>query len=240
LTTHPPRLNDRDLIRDAIERETRFSANGYRGTGAPPDCVIMPGNFPILVSAPHAVSHPRHGSLKVADVYTGSLALQLASEFAAPAIALASTGEEDPNYDETSEYKDLLGALAHKHGSKFVLDLHGMARDRPWDLAIGTANGRSLGARADLREVLVTSLEAAGFCLLIDDPRLFSASNPNTIARWTQAALRLPAIQLEINRMFRGPAREPGNYSRLFQALRRAIEQLGRAIEPLASAELAR
>jgi hypothetical protein len=100
------------LALEALELEKCFSANRYAGATANRPILHTQGAIPVVISAPHAVNHPRHGRMKLADTFTGTLALQLSRQTGAPAFVYAQTTSEDPNYDEGGAYKT---ALASPH-----------------------------------------------------------------------------------------------------------------------------
>ncbi len=214
----------------AILLEKRFKINHYTGSldGTAP--IIIPGTLPILLSCPHAVKHPRWGRLKVADGFTGTLGTQLTTLSGAHGLIYSCTSTEDPNYDADGPYKRLLSTLIKERQIRFVLDLHGMARSVTLDFALGTAHGAALAGRADLLEVVQTTLQREGFQrVALDDPR-FNASNPNNIASFVSRTLRIPALQLEIHKGLRDPEHDPANYIKLLHTLSQVLSSLARVL----------
>lgn len=108
---------------------TRFSCNSYRGLPDAPAFEIVAGDLPVVVSAPHAVTHEREGRVKPSDDYTGAMALVLAHWTGCHAIVASRFDGCDPNWDpiEGSAYKQALVAHVLKAGVRFCLDAwHGV------------------------------------------------------------------------------------------------------------------
>jgi hypothetical protein len=116
------------LAKEAIELEQLFQVNNFQGKETNPSPWVLVGSTPVVISAPHAVVHPRKGQQRENEPYTGPLALQLHATTGASAIIYARTTEEDPNYDEDGPYKEALKKLVReaKYSTYFVLDLHGL------------------------------------------------------------------------------------------------------------------
>lgn len=208
------------LIQRALQMEHQFAENIYNGSDAGPPMIVLPGDVPIVVSSPHAVNHPRDGRVKLADTFTGTLALQLASLTGVSALVYARMSEEDPNYDTDGPYKRQLASLIMSTRARFVLDLHGMNLSRPTEIAIGTDHGRTLGQQKELLTTLVQVLVDNGFTnMLIDDASLFNASRPTTITSFTWRELGICAIQLEIHKKYRDAENAPYNYLKMLYAL---------------------
>ena len=227
-----------------LEFEEVFSQARYEG-GSPPwpssiaDSVTdqTPGLLEIagstrprvVVTAPHATNHERHGTTKVADRGTGGLALLLAQMLGCTAlVALDVPG--DANYDKDHLFKDRLAAL----NPGVVIDLHGM-RSRPQsDVDLGTGTG--LAPRP-----VVVALDASD--LRVTKNAVFDAMRPTTVTSFAQAR-GIPAIQLEIGAHLRPPSGAPADLARLVTALTVALERLapatGRGLDavplPVASA----
>lgn len=219
LRAHPP------ISAAALRLEKRFAANQYGGRRHASSPLIVRGHVPVLLSAPHAVNHPREGKTKIADTFTGPLVAQLAELSGASALIYSRTSGEDPNYDEDGPYKRALSDLAQSTRARFVLDIHGMARTSPMQLAIGTDHGRTLGAHLALRTKIVELLTHQGFTRVwVDEPGHFTASRRTTITSFTWRALRLPALQLEIHKQYRDPGAFPAHYSTLIRTLVDMIE----------------
>ena len=105
------------------------------------------GNIPILVSAPHGARHLRKGKWKEEDEYTASIAIRLGEATGAHVIYVKNKTHEDPNYIKRARYKDKIREIVQNDGIKFLLDLHGVNKDRPFKICIGTRyNNKALSA----------------------------------------------------------------------------------------------
>src|ERR1035441_4238255 len=96
------------LVESALRIERQFSDNQYYGCPGNPPILSLAGRMPLILSCPHAVNHPREGSTKLADTFTGTLGIQLSELTGTPALIYSRTTSEDPNYDEDGPYKRAL------------------------------------------------------------------------------------------------------------------------------------
>jgi hypothetical protein len=213
-----------ELARQALELEAQFSLNHYEGSSHGPEIIRTKGKLPVVISSPHAVSHPREGRLKLADTFTGALALQLSQRTGAPAIIHSRTSEEDPNFDENGTYKQLLTEIVIASRARFVIDLHGLGRSQPFQLVIGTAHGRSIDGQFAWRQSFADLLFNNGFNRVgIDIPEYYDAARPTTITSFIWRTTGVPALQLEIHKHFRDPSARPHNYAKLIDTLAEGI-----------------
>lgn len=219
---------DHDLLTIAQEAplvERQFSARSYQGKPAGPGVIEIRGNTPIILSSPHATNHPRDGQAKLADMFTGTLAIQLAGLVGAHALIYARTTDEDPNYDADGHFKRQLRSLVARTQAGFVLDLHGMSQERLADFEFGTAYGATLGQRPILLATFVETFKKAGVDNIVING-LFPAARPTTIASFTWRTCQVPAIQLEIHKRYRDPVRDPAAYAALLSLLRETLRAL--------------
>lgn len=216
--------DSRLIAQEAKALEQQFRANDYHGSSSNPTVLVKKGNLPLILSAPHAVFHPRNGKEKENELYTGALALQVASYTGASAIVHARTSEEDPNYDPPGPYKETLRLLVEEIQPICVLDIHGMAKGYAKDICIGTVYGKSLRERGWILGWLQDSLRAHDMNIGVDDP--FDANIPNTITFFTSTKLSTPALQLEIDGLFREPGVHPRAYAQLVSALIHAVTRI--------------
>jgi hypothetical protein len=205
--------------------ERQFAARSYQGQPAGPGVMEICGHMPIILSSPHATNHPRDGQAKLADMFTGTLAIQLAGLVGASAVISARTTDEDPNYDTDGHFKRQLRSLVARTQAGFVLDLHGMSQQRSADFEFGTAYGVTLGQRPILLTTFIETFKKAGFDNVGIDG-LFPAARPTTIASFIWRTCQVPAIQLEIHRRFRDPASDPAAYAALLALLCEALHTL--------------
>ncbi|HET9919963.1 MAG TPA: hypothetical protein VFQ30_09000 [Ktedonobacteraceae bacterium] len=208
------------LARVATRLEARFAANLHSGSRRGPQTICRVGSLPLLISAPHAVNHPRDGNVKLADTYTGPFSLQVAKIIHASVLVYARTSAEDPNYDPDGPYKRQLSELANATHAQLVVDIHGMALSRPAEMVIGTAGGKTLGKHGDILTVFESILRQHAIRdILIDDPYLFNASYEHTITSYTWNRLKIPAMQIEIRKDLRNPDMNPCQYVQAVTAI---------------------
>ncbi|HAG07403.1 MAG: Uncharacterized protein XD69_1042 [Clostridia bacterium 62_21] len=208
-------------IQDAIATECEFFAvNGYRGAqGRETVYTVLQGKVPVLVSAPHAVKHLRAGVVepKEEDEYTGTLARLLHALTGCHAIYLASC-DLDPNFYDDCAYKAGLRDLVARNGIELVLDLHGSAIWRTYDIDIGTCHGKALLGRPELAARLVECCKRHGINEVYVD-HTFSGCGQPTVTRLVSRNLGVPALQLEINKRWRDPEKHPEQFRALVECL---------------------
>lgn len=186
--------------------------------------LAVKGDFPVIISAPHAVRHTRRGKIKKSDRVTGTLALLLAEETGCSALCLRRNYGGDPNYDQVSPYKQELLQMISDLRPRLVLDLHGMASTE-WDLDVGTMWGKSLNGRHDLVDRLKICLAQYGLHRVVEN-NSFCAANTHTITRLvsTEHHPPIPALQLEISGRHRDLWNHPEEFVKLFQGLAEYIK----------------
>ncbi len=221
-----PPLDSDAVVKEAKELEKQFQANGYTGRSIGPSILEVKGTLPVVISAPHAVRCGRNVQKQIPQLYTGALALQLATLTGASALITARTSDEDPNRDEPGLYKPKLATLVSETGACFVLDMHGSDENFVKEkglgqVEIGTADNASLRGALYFRQTLVRVLENAGITVTVD--KYFTADRPGTITLYTSEKLGTPAMQLEITQSLRDPEHVPQKYVHLLSALRDAI-----------------
>ncbi len=197
----------------------RFSVNDYRGLPEAGEFEIVEGSVPVLVSAPHAVTHIRNGKVKPSEDYTGAIALAVAQASGCHALVATRTGEGDPNCDalQESAYKQALCACVAEQGITCVLDVHGMVAASPALVAVGSADGLTVEARPGLDEWVVDSLRSRlqPWCERYGKPVVlngqYGARGGNTVARTVARECGVPALQIEVATQLRVPARRGGH-----------------------------
>lgn len=176
----------------------------------------------MLVSAPHACNHIRDGVNKMAEEFTGAMAVQLAASCGCHAIVTTHNSTEDPNWQAAGAYKNKLAELVRRHRIRFVIDLHGMTNRYRIGVALGTMRGRSVAAYdvvapfvshgfvatalADVPEPLRLIAgepvpEMSADCrakLVVDHPRFTGGLRNHTITRFACEQLGIAAVQVEV------------------------------------------
>ncbi|PFG15072.1 N-formylglutamate amidohydrolase [Bacillus sp. es.036] len=191
-------------LKKILEIEDQFSQNSYRGDVRSDQSVkVKQGVIPVMISAPHTTKQIRNGKEKEADVYTGALALIL-HEITGCHVILNTKLGEDPNYILGGHYKEVLGEHCLNHKVDLVIDVHGAAANRTFGVDLGTSNGKTLSKQK--RDVMIDHFPKANIEATVN--KRFTASHPGTITYHSSNALKMEAVQIEINRKYRDPRRE--------------------------------
>lgn len=182
------------------------------------------GKLPILVSAPHSVRHFRHKKIKMSDQFTGSIVYLLNQLTGCHAIAVTKLYGGDPNFDDPCIYKERIAEICEREKLKFVIDIHGAAREREFDVDFGMNGGKTLLGKSKMLELIERNFQDFGLSRTSHD--YFAASGPNTIANYVARELGIPAVQIEINKQYRVPAQNPQGFHRLLGALVASVSEL--------------
>jgi len=188
--------------------------------------LVFPGKLPILVSAPHAVRFYRQKKIKMSDQFTGSIVFLLNKLTGCHAIAATKLYGGDPNIDNPCIYKDKIAEICSRGKVKLILDIHGAAREREFDVDFGTNSGKTLLVKVSMLKTLEQNFQSFGLSRISHD--YFSPTAPNTIANYVARELGIPAVQVEINKQYRVPAQNPAGFHRLLGALMESIKELAR------------
>lgn len=186
--------------------------------------LYLEGNIPILISAPHAVRHIRGKNIKPSDEFTGSLVYLLQSLTGCHGLAVTKLYGGDPNWDKDCIYKEKISQIWREHDIQLVLDIHGAARTHPFDVDIGTMRGRSLLEKSHLLSVVRNKFAEAGLNGISIDH--FSAGEKNTVTKFVAEELKIPALQIELNKQFRVPHQNGQAYVKAVHALVDVIQSI--------------
>jgi hypothetical protein len=156
--------------------------------------------------------------IKYEEHYTGALSLILHVLTGSYALYTHWASGIDPNYYDCAPFKEKLSAVAKEFGIRFVLDLHGTIAQTNKDIYPGIGNEREflLGNNFYL-DKLEESVESEGF--ILGGLHVFPGSRQMTIAKFVARNLRIPAMQLEINRILRHPESNPSQFEKLVKFL---------------------
>ena len=205
--------------------EGQFSYNEYNGVKQsllPFDVKL--GTKPVLISAPHAVNHMRNNKVKKADLYTGTIASLVQLHTNCYCIYSNRISDEDPNYVDGGKYKEAVKKICEKNDIRLVIDLHGAAGSREFDIDLGTMHGKSID------ETTVSIMKNMFVKNGIHDIRLndtFPASHQGTITHFTKKTLNINAIQLEVNHRYRNPENTT-EYAAFLQSFIEIVEHFGK------------
>lgn len=219
-----------EYVASAIRIEDElFQVNGYRGVEEGPSYTILTGTVPVLLSAPHAVKHFRRANdePKEEDEFTGTIVRLLHGLTSCHAMH-AARADLDANFYDDCPYKEGLRTAVKEKGIKLVLDIHGAAAWRAFDIDIGTCKGAALLGRDGLLPPLLDAFRRHEINGVFVDS-VFSGCGQATVTRFVSEALGVPALQLEINKRFR----DPENHPREFESLIQALEDYLKAVQSL-------
>jgi hypothetical protein len=167
------------------------------------------GNVPILISAPHGARHLRRGKWKEEDEYTSSIAIKLAETTGAHVIYVKNKTCEDPNYIKRARYKDKIREIVQNDGIKFLLDIHGVNKSRPFKICVGTRynnnNESSCPTYKDTIEEALRDFQEPP----IFNRRNFKAKKKGTITSFARKECGIESAQVEINARYRIVDRKP-------------------------------
>ena len=199
-------------IEQLVDFEKDVLYQEYPGSQEP-ECLLIPGNIPILLSAPHGAVHTRDGKDKEEDEYTAGIARLVAARTGAHVIYARRKSRTDPNTDPNAPYKKTLLKIVHENNINFVLDLHGANKDRDFGIALGTIRGQS--CTEEERKVILTTFKKHGIAKSGDhlsrldlDLQFAGAGNDHreTIIKFCHEN-SIHAAQIEINAWLRIPVR---------------------------------
>jgi hypothetical protein len=216
------KTNHCELLEAMQQLEDRISPRSEPGSQTPWFDTLT-GDGAVLLSAPHACRHLRDGRIKMGEEFTASLARYVARLTGNHAIFTLHPSDEDPNWQENSEYKEAIRRLVAEQQIRLVIDLHGMTNRYAMGIAIGTMYGRALHGmdvvspflqcgfrrveaaaldaplpRGAGRQVSGTGPERHWRTLVVDHPRFTGGVRNHTVTRFVAKQLGVAAVQVEI------------------------------------------
>jgi hypothetical protein len=170
---------------------------------------IQEGNIPILISAPHGARHFRKDKWKEEDEYTSSIAIKLGQATGAHVIYVKNKTVEDPNYIRKSRYKDSVGDIIKRCQIRFLLDIHGANKNKPFKICVGTRYDEEEKSSCPTFKNLIEKS-------LVDfqEPPVFNrpyyrATKKETITSFARRECGIESAQIEINAGYRIVERKP-------------------------------
>lgn len=183
--------------------ERRFAGNGYDGHLAPP-LHVQETPHPLILTAVHAVNHYRREEPKMADLFTGALALLLAERLG------CNLGINTHKYPAmnctwgTPPVEAWLNARLPALEAPRVLDVHGARDTEAFDVALGTG-GEIAPAQEQWLNHLIPALEKAGFRVALNAEGYAALSPRSLTQRIRVQGLAVTPLQIEITRRWRNP-----------------------------------
>ena len=202
-----PQKSDVLILEQIKNAELKFAADKYNGNSPLPCLVQKFGDFPILLSAPHAVNQTRNGIRKPHEFYTGAIAECLAQQVKCSCITRLlldqSANNDDPNTDGADcPYKKAVKRFLLANDIKLFVDIHGLAAKREGITDICINGGNNLNNTDCVYELQkrIENKFGAGTCFV---DKYFSAAGDNVMSKWVHSAFGISAIQLEISGAYR-------------------------------------
>lgn len=158
---------------------------------------IIKGNVPIILSSPHSTTHYRLNKDKIGEYRTGCVVDYLSKKLDCHGIYKTKHNFDDPNWDESTPYKENLIKYVKENDIKYLIDLHMMSPKREYLIEIGTGRGKNVFESEIIDDMKSIFLKNSLQPLEID--KLFSANNPNTISASIARECQISCIQIEVN-----------------------------------------
>lgn len=194
-------ISDTQILENIDDYDSHFYQNkNLKTPNGEESYQIIEGSGKVLLTAPHTVNHIRKGRTKLREVCTGAYAEVLHDLTNAPVIYM-NYKDIDSNYYDDTEFKFALSNYLDEHPEiKIVFDMHGASSTRPFDIDLGTMNGKSLNNKWFLPYLMKRYFKREN----IKDISFnhFSAAYQDTVTKFVSKR-GLVAVQIEINREFR-------------------------------------
>jgi gamma-glutamylcyclotransferase (GGCT)/AIG2-like uncharacterized protein YtfP len=189
------------------------------------ELIFLKGDIPVLITAPHATSHLRMNKLKYEEEYTGAISVVLHILTGSHTLYTNCALKTDPNFYEHTPFKERIREIVEEFGIRFVIDLHGTRTQTNNDIYPGIGKrGEFLLGNQKYFSLLEESTKAYG--LTLGGLHVFSASRQMTVTKFVSQNLKIPAMQLEINRELRNPQENPSGFKNLIEALLKYIRSI--------------
>lgn len=163
------------------------------------DFTIERGSNRLMLSAPHCVEQFRNGKYKLPEDLTLPIVKHINNKCGAHIIYKTKCLFDDANYDEKSEYRDVLAEYIITNNVGVLFDVHGLSSQRNRDIIIGTNYSNNCPEHYWVAEFIQRKLnEELSINVAIDE--IFTASNQNTVSCDIHNRTSIPTFQIEINR----------------------------------------
>ena len=162
------------------------------------DYIIKKGKLPILFTAPHTMKQIREDfSIKLSEPYTKAIALYLNKHFNVNCMIKINDTGLDANRDNRDEFKTELLRFIKGNNIKLVIDLHGSAKSREFDIEFGTLNNLTADF-STIKELEQAFTENGISNIMYNDPFKGGA-----ITKYVYGLKDEDVIQVEINGKYR-------------------------------------
>ena len=162
------------------------------------DYIALKGKNKILFSAPHTMMQEREdGTIKLSEPYTKAISLYLNRHSDTYSVVKIKDTKIESNIDNHDEYNVELRRIIKENNIDIVIDLHGAAKERDFDVEFGTLN--NLSADYTTLKELEESFKENGINNIV-------YNNPfkgGAITKGIFSIENVDVIQIEINKKLR-------------------------------------
>lgn len=160
------------------------------------DYISEIGENRVIISAPHGVTQRRLGRLKVAELGTIPVAKIVANETKSNLIVKTRNLNDDANFDYKSKYRQEIKRIIRIKKCRYLLDIHGMSKNREYDINLGIHLGQNIKVNEKLFDEVLKIFKKNNFTISIDQP--FCAGY-QTISGYFAKKYQIWTMQIEIN-----------------------------------------
>lgn len=190
-------MDNQSLLKKFTYKDFKYLSKGYLNVDTFIEgYAVLKNQSNILISAPHGVVQTQLGRHKVAEIGSARTALYLANATKSNLIIKTKNLFDNSNFDTDCSYRKEIARLIKQKDIKFLLDFHGLAKDRECDINLGINYGENIKSNKKVFEKILFVLKKAGFMVSIDNP--FSGSF-KTISGTFAREYNIFTIQIEIN-----------------------------------------
>lgn len=181
--------------------EKVFRNNSYNGDlNSESNFEVVKGLNNIMVSAPHAVKHFRNNGIKLQEFMTGALVKLAIIKAGCHGIYSTKYTENDPNWDDSSEYRNQLINHINSNNISLFFDIHGTIYNN-YDLILGINNYKNVSSNKMYIKIIVDFFKNCGYRVGLD--KQFKASFKNNICKVVHEKTEAYAVQIEISQSIR-------------------------------------
>lgn len=185
------------ILFDILERE--FKENDYKGNSNS-DFAIRKGKYPVLISAPHTITHINSlGKEKLPEYYVGSLSKSLS--YSNNVFLIYKTGNKS-HFESDEVYKNAIKQIVENYNIQLFIELHGCKDTYNCDVEIGTNDGKNIQNHPHI-DLLLFDFFKINKIENIFINKKFKASKDYTNSKWVYEQLKVSAIQIEVSSKFR-------------------------------------
>lgn len=186
------------------------------------DYLYIKGENKILFSAPHTMMQERKdGTIKLSEPYTKAISLFLNRHDDTYSIIKLKDTKIDSNADNYDDYNVELRRIIKENDIAIIIDLHGAAKERDFDIEFGTLN--NLSADYTTIKELEASFKENGINNIVYN-NLFKGG---AITKGIFGIYDVDVIQIEINKKYR---ENPDNLKRIISSLETFIKKYNESI----------